>query len=48
MRYIWKVYKVWLLIGIVYTGYYLFKGYKNLKKIVSSLQPKIVQLFRPQ
>jgi len=47
MRRIWNNYKVWILIGIAYTGFYFFKGYKNLKKIISSLQPKIIYLFRP-
>ena len=47
MRRIWNNYKVWIIIGLAYTGFYLYKGYKNLKKIVSSLQPKVVHLFRP-
>jgi hypothetical protein len=42
----WKAFKVLILIGILYAGFYLFNGYKNLKRIVSSLQPKIFNLFR--
>jgi len=36
MRRIWNHYKVWILIGLIYTGYYFFKGYKTLKQIVTS------------
>jgi hypothetical protein len=42
----WKAFKVLILIGIFYAGFYLFHGYKNLKRILSSLQPKIFNLFR--
>ena len=41
MRRIWNDYKVWVLIGLAYTGFYLFKGYKNLKQIVSNLHKSL-------
>jgi hypothetical protein len=44
MRRIWNDYKVWILIGLAYTGFYFFKGYKTLKQIVSSLYTKLVSL----
>ncbi len=37
---IWNTYKVWILIGIVYAGFYFIKGFKGLKQIVSSLYTK--------
>jgi hypothetical protein len=40
MRRIWNDYKVWILIGFLYTGFYFFKGYKALKQIGSGLHPK--------
>ena len=44
MRRIWNDYKVWILIGFVYTGFYFFKSYKSLKQIVSTLYTKFVSL----
>ena len=41
MRRIWNDYKVWILIGLAYTGFYFFKGYKILKQMVSGLYTKL-------
>jgi len=37
---IWNTYKVWILIGLAYTGFYFFKGFKGLKQIVPSCKSK--------
>jgi hypothetical protein len=42
MRRIWNDYKVWILIGLAYTGYYFFKGYKTLKPILSGIYKELV------
>ena len=31
----WNTYKVWLLIGLTYTGFYFLKGLKNLMPLIS-------------
>jgi hypothetical protein len=35
MRRLWNEYKVWIIIGLAYAGFYFFKGYKILKQMVS-------------
>ena len=42
MKRIWKDYKVWIIIGLAYTGFYFFKGYKILKQMVSILYTKLL------
>jgi len=37
MRRIWNNYKIWIIIGLAYTGFYSLKGYKILKQISSLL-----------
>jgi hypothetical protein len=39
---IWNKYKVWILIGLAYTGFFFFKSFKALKQIVSNFQAKFV------
>jgi hypothetical protein len=41
MRHLWNEYKVWIIIGLAYAGFYLFKGYKILKPMVSILYTKL-------
>jgi hypothetical protein len=40
MRHLWKEYKVWIIIGLAYMGFYAFKGYKTLKHMVSAFYTK--------
>jgi hypothetical protein len=40
MRRLWKEYKVWIIIGLAYMGFYAFKGYKTLKQMVSVFYTK--------
>jgi hypothetical protein len=44
MRRIWNDNKVWILIGMVYAGFFLFKNYKSLKQIFSTLQTNFFSL----
>jgi len=37
---IWNTYKVWVIIGLAYAGFYFFTSFKILKQIVSSLHTK--------
>ena len=40
MRRLWKEYKVWIIIGLAYMAFNVFKGYKILKPMVSTLYTK--------
>jgi hypothetical protein len=42
MKRIWNEYKVWIIIGLAYAGFYLFKGFKVLKRISSNRQTKLI------
>jgi hypothetical protein len=42
MRRIWNDYKIWILIGLAYLGFYSFKGYKILKQIIFDLYTKFI------
>jgi hypothetical protein len=39
---IWNIYKVWLLIGLIYTFFYGLLGFKALIYMVYSLHPKSI------
>ena len=38
MRQIWKKYKVWILVGIVYTGILIYKSMRILRSFASRIQ----------
>jgi hypothetical protein len=40
MKRLWKEYKVWIIIGFAYMGFYAFKGYKTVKQMVSVFYTK--------
>jgi hypothetical protein len=40
MRRFWKEYKVWIIIGLAYMGFYAFKAYKTLKQMASVFYTK--------
>jgi hypothetical protein len=42
MRRLWNECKVWIIIGLAYTGFNFFKGYKILKQMISILYTKLV------
>jgi len=44
MKSIWNDYKVWILIGFVYTGFFLLKNYKSLKQKFSTFHTKFISL----
>ena len=44
MRRIWNNYKVWIIIGLAYSGFSFFKGYKVLKQMVSILYRKLASV----
>ena len=41
MRRIWNNYKVWIIIGLAYTGFSFFKAYKILKQMGADLYSKL-------
>jgi hypothetical protein len=41
MKRIWYNNKIWILIGIAYTGFYFFKGLKAFIRFGSRIQKKI-------
>jgi hypothetical protein len=42
MKRLWNEYKVWIIIGLAYIGFNLFKGYKISKHMVSILYAKLI------
>ena len=42
MKRLWSEYKVWIIIGLAYMGFNLFKGYKISKQMVSILYAKLI------
>jgi hypothetical protein len=44
MKRIWNNYKVWIIIGLAYSGFSFFKGYKVLKQMVSILYRKLASV----
>jgi hypothetical protein len=43
MKRIWHDYKVCILIGLAYTGFYIFKTHKLLKQTVFGLYTKVIR-----
>jgi hypothetical protein len=41
MKRLWNEYKVWIIIGLAYTGFSIFKGYKITRQMVSTLYMKL-------
>ncbi len=42
MKRFWNEYKVWIIIGLAYVGFSIFKGYKISRQMVSALYTKLL------